>query len=86
MVEFKNKVLIIGYGSVSHCTLPILFKHIRIPYKNITLIDFADKRAEMREWTKKGIKYFREKITPLNMARSELLAMLFLRKYSQAPK
>ena len=69
MVEFKNKVLIIGYGSVSHCTLPILFKHIRIPYKNITLIDFADKREEMREWTKKGIKYFREKITPLNMAR-----------------
>ena len=68
MLEFKNKVLIIGYGSVSKCTLPILLKHIKIPYKNITMIDFADKRKELQPWTKKGIRYFQEKITPINIA------------------
>ena len=68
-MEFKNKVLVIGYGSVCKCTLPILFKHIDIPYKNVTVIDFADKRKELREWTKKGVKYYREKITPANIAR-----------------
>ena len=58
MMEFKGKVLILGYGSVSQCTLPILLKHINIPCKNITLLDFEDKREALKEWTAKGLKYF----------------------------
>jgi len=69
MMEFKNKVLIIGYGSVSKCTLPILFKHIKIPYRNVTLIDFADQRAALKRWTDRGIKYYQERITPLNISK-----------------
>ncbi|MFA4982569.1 MAG: saccharopine dehydrogenase C-terminal domain-containing protein [Candidatus Omnitrophota bacterium] len=69
MREFKNKVLIIGYGSVSNCTIPILLKHIKIPHKNITVIDFADKRKALKKWTDKGVKYFQEKITPLNISK-----------------
>lgn len=69
MVEFGNKILVIGYGSVSRCTLPVLFKHIKIPYKNVTVIDFVDQRAAIREWTDKGVKYFQTKITPMNMAK-----------------
>ena len=69
MREFKNKVLIIGYGSVSNCTIPILFKHIKIPYSNITIIDFADKRKALKKWTDKGIRYYQERITPLNIAK-----------------
>lgn len=68
MIEFGNKVLVIGYGSVSKCTLPILFKHIKIPYANVTVIDFADHTGAIKEWTDKGVKYFRTKITPMNMA------------------
>lgn len=68
-MEFKNKVLVIGYGSVCKCTLPILFKHVRIPYKNVTVIDFADKRKELRDWIRKGVKYYQEKITPTNLPR-----------------
>lgn len=67
MLKFNNKVLVIGYGSVSKCTIPILLKHIKIPYKNITIIDFVDKRGELRPWIKKGISYFHEKITPINI-------------------
>lgn len=72
MITFKNKVLVIGYGSVSRCVLPIFFKHIRMPYRNVTVIDFADKRDDLRAWTKKGVKYFQEKVTPINIA--QLLA------------
>src|SRR3989338_1771896 len=68
-MKFKNKVLIIGYGSVSKCTLPILLKYIKIPYKNITIIDFVDQRKGLKRWIDKGIKYFQIRITPLNMAR-----------------
>ena len=66
-MEFKGKVLIIGYGSVSQCTLPILLELVDIPYENITIIDFVDKSAELTGWTDKGIKYFQERITEDNM-------------------
>jgi len=67
-MQFKNKVLIIGYGSVSRCTLPILMRHIKIPYRNITIIDFVDKRKALKPWTDKGIKFYPVKITPINIA------------------
>lgn len=65
---FKNKVLIIGYGSVAKCVFPVLLKHISIRYKNITIIDFTDKRKELLPWTKRGVKFIRKKITPLNIS------------------
>jgi homospermidine synthase len=64
MLRFDNKVLIIGYGSVAMCTLPILLKHVRIPYENITIIDFEDKSSSLTEWTQKGIRYRQQRITP----------------------
>ena len=65
-MEFNNKVLIIGFGSVGKCALPILLKHIDIPYKKITVVDFADKRKDLAPWIRKGIKYSQERITPIN--------------------
>jgi homospermidine synthase len=35
MIEFKNKILFVGYGAVAECTLPILFKLIKVPAKNV---------------------------------------------------
>lgn len=66
-MRFKNKVLMIGYGSVAKCALPILLKHIDIPCKNITIIDFVDKRKELQPWIKKGVKYYQERISPINI-------------------
>ena len=68
-MEFKNKVLIIGYGSVGKCALPLLLKHVNIPYKNITVVDFIDKREELKSWIKKGIRYSQERITPINITK-----------------
>jgi homospermidine synthase len=59
----------IGYGSVARCTLPILTKYVEIPYENITVIDFQDKRGELEAWLEKGVKYFQTKITPDNLAK-----------------
>jgi len=66
-MEFRNKVLIIGYGSVSRCTIPLLLKHVKIPRENITIIDFEDKSKELRPLTDTGIRFFRRKITPENL-------------------
>jgi len=67
MQEFKNKVLIIGYGSVGRCTLPLLLKHISITFQNITIIDCIDQSIELKTWIRKGIKFYQKRISPLNM-------------------
>jgi homospermidine synthase len=67
MMKFDGKVLIIGYGSVARCTLPILLDHVQIPTSNITIIDFENKVSALKEWTSKGITYLRKRITPENL-------------------
>ena len=74
-VEFRGRVLIIGFGSVAKCTLPILLKHIRIPCGNITIIDFEDKSQELAGWAAQGIRFVQRKVTPetLDLILSEYL-------------
>ncbi len=65
-MEFKNKTLIIGYGAVSKCTIPILLKHVKIPYSSISIVDFAEPDSSLKHWTDRGVKFFREEITQQN--------------------
>ncbi len=67
MMKFDGKVLIIGYGSVARCTLPILLKHVEIPYGNITIIDFENKASALEEWIIKGVVYRHHRITIENL-------------------
>jgi homospermidine synthase len=68
-LEFKNNVLIIGYGAVSKCTLPILLRHVNIPLENITIIDFKNKAQDLKAWTTRGLRFFRRKVTPKTLDR-----------------
>ncbi len=71
-MEFNSKVLVIGYGSVAKCTLPILLRHIKISCRNITIVDFMETAEAAREWTERGVCFVRERVTPDNLP--ELLA------------
>ena len=67
MIEFKNKVLFVGYGAVAECTLPILFRHIKVPAKNVTIMDFENRAAKLKPWTRKGVRFVRDRVTESNM-------------------
>lgn len=67
-MEFKNKVLMVGYGAVAKCTLPILLKHIDISPENMTILDFEDKKDALKEMTDKGVTFVQHKITKQNLA------------------
>ncbi len=60
---FNHKILIIGYGSVSQCTLPILLEKIEVPLKDITIIDFEDKSLALKKYTDNGLNFVLEKVT-----------------------
>lgn len=65
--QFDRKVLVIGYGSVAQCTLPVLLDKIDLSLKNITIIDFEDKSKDLKKYTEQGLRYVCKKITPENL-------------------
>jgi homospermidine synthase len=69
MVEFKNKILFVGYGAVAECTLPILFKHVNVPPANVTVMDFEDRAGKLAEWTAQGVKFVRDRVTKKNLGK-----------------
>jgi homospermidine synthase len=70
VVEFKQRVLFVGYGSVAQCTLPILLKHIDVPPKNITVIDFEDQHALLQPWVAQGVRFERLRIDRENLGQA----------------
>jgi homospermidine synthase len=64
LVDFNKRVLMVGYGSVAQCTLPILVKHLRVPLKNITVLDFEDQARLLEPFTSQGVRFVRQRITP----------------------
>jgi homospermidine synthase len=68
MVEFGKRILFIGYGAVAQCTLPILMKHMKVAPKNVTVMDFEDRRKVLAPWMKKGVAFVQKKVTRSNMA------------------
>lgn len=69
MIDFQNKILFVGYGAVAECTLPILFKHIKAPAKNVTVMDFENRAAKLKPWTAKGVRFVRDRVTEDNLGR-----------------
>ncbi|MGA8890722.1 MAG: saccharopine dehydrogenase C-terminal domain-containing protein [Anaeromyxobacteraceae bacterium] len=68
MVEFGKRIVFVGYGAVAQCTLPILMKHMKVSPKNVTVLDFEDRRKVLAPWTKRGVKFVQKKVTRENMA------------------
>ncbi len=67
MLTFNHKILFVGYGAVAECTLPILFKHLRVPAKNVTVMDFEDRSEKLKKWTSKGVHFVRDRVTEENL-------------------
>jgi homospermidine synthase len=66
-LKFDNNILIIGYGAVSQCTLPVILDHIDADRKKITVIDIEDKSERIKPFTDTGINFFQVQITPDNL-------------------
>ena len=69
MIEFNRRIVMTGFGMVAQAALPMLLKHLRVPPSNITVIDFADREPALRRWLNRGVRFVRERVTPLNLPR-----------------
>jgi homospermidine synthase len=68
MIDFPRKVLFLGYGAVAECTLPVFFKHIRVPPANVTVMDFEARAEKLAPWTAQGVRFVHERVTEDNLA------------------
>jgi homospermidine synthase len=62
-IPFDRRILILGYGGVSQCTLPLILKHVQMPCERITVLEMADRRDTIADAMKKGVRYVNERIT-----------------------
>ena len=67
MIRFPSKILFIGFGAVAECTLPILFKHIKVPARNVTILDFEDRTDKLKKWIAKGVRFVRDRVEQDNL-------------------
>ena len=67
MTAWNGKVLMVGYGAVAQCALPILVKEAGVPHKRITVMDFEDRRRELAPYTAHGVRFVRRRVTRENL-------------------
>jgi homospermidine synthase len=67
MLQFRRKVLFLGYGAVAHCTLPIFVRHVQVAPQDITVLDFEDAAEQLQPWTAQGLHFVRQRVTPENL-------------------
>ena len=66
--KFDGRILFIGYGSVTRCTLPLIERHFDMPLSHVTVIDAEDRSVEIAPFVAKGVNYVVEPIFRKNMA------------------
>lgn len=67
MVAFSNRVVLIGFGAVARCTLPILVKHMSIDPKRVTIIDFDQNDDALKPWIAQGMTFIKDRVTKENL-------------------
>jgi homospermidine synthase len=65
-VSFDGRILVIGLGGVSRCTLPLLFEHVAAPPSAYTVIDFADVGDDARWVEAHGATFVSAQVTLQN--------------------
>src|SRR5690349_20457341 len=63
---FADRILVLGCGSVSQCTLPLLLQHLDVPPERITVLAYVDCRKTLAAFLARGVRFVRERITPEN--------------------
>jgi homospermidine synthase len=67
-MKFEGKILVIGCGSVSQCAVPLILKLIEVPAQNVTIMDYVDNKARVKDAIAQGVTYSIDKITRENYA------------------
>jgi homospermidine synthase len=66
-IRFDGKILVIGCGGVAQCFLPLLVKHLDMPPRKITVIDFLDKSEILKSLLDREVVFKKDRVTKDNL-------------------
>ncbi|MCU1500922.1 MAG: homospermidine synthase [Ilumatobacteraceae bacterium] len=61
------RVLVLGCGSVSQCTVPLLIRDLPIRPAQVTVVDYVDNRARIADAIAAGVSYETDRLTQENI-------------------
>src|SRR5271166_5181708 len=67
MLTFTNRILMVGFGAVARCTLPILLRHISVDPTKLTIMDFEPNVAALEPWIEQGVTFVKDRVEPENL-------------------
>ena len=65
--SFAGKVLVLGAGSVSQCTVPLIADRIVSHPSQITILDYVDNRDRFTSLLEAGLNYVTGEVTKENL-------------------
>jgi homospermidine synthase len=65
--SFGGRILMIGYGSVGRCTLPLIDRHFDMPMSRISIVEAHDNWNELAPYIERGLSYEILHVVPQNM-------------------
>jgi len=66
--HFKGRILMLGYGSVGRCTLPLIDRHFDMPLSHMAIVDADNSHKHLSPYIERGLKYESMPIVRENMA------------------
>jgi homospermidine synthase len=64
--KFNGRILMIGYGSVGHCTMPLITRHLDMPLSRVAVVEADDHSEEIAPYVAEGVTYEIKEITRRN--------------------
>ncbi len=55
--KFNGRILMIGYGSVGHCTMPLIARHLDMPLSRVAVVEADDHSEEIAPYVAEGATY-----------------------------
>jgi homospermidine synthase len=65
-IKFNGRILMIGFGSVGHCTMPLIARHFDMPLARVAVVEMDDHGEEIAPYVAKGVTYEIKEITRRN--------------------
>ncbi len=65
-IPFDGNILVLGCGSVSQCTVPLLLRHIAVPPERILVMDMEDRREAIADAISAGVNFRVGQVTKEN--------------------
>ncbi|MDH3689181.1 MAG: saccharopine dehydrogenase NADP-binding domain-containing protein [Gammaproteobacteria bacterium] len=60
--QFQGRIIMVGYGTIGQCALPMLFDNFSLSPEHYIVIDGGDRRSQFTIYRERGMQYFNQRL------------------------